>query len=438
MELRMGDEPEAPDLLVEGMERGTIVALCADTGGAKSFTAQDLVVAVAEGRGEWLGKKLMPRHGHAVIIDEENPERILRARLRALGLSVEGEPYVRCFHRIGVRFGAEGSDWTEWLHWELEKQPADVVVIDTGIAATAPEVNDNDGVARLYTDHLRPLATTTETVITLLLHEKKPQEGARIKQTFATMGARAWIQQADTQLMLAKRGRSEEEAIEDGGFRLESRFVISTGKLRDGGAEVIESLRISSRLRDDRALLEAEITNEGEVDAADPKVAQMLDDIVGELVEQAEPIKKNALAERRGVKTNDRTFERALEAGLESGRSNARSAVSTRSENAPMGDLSATVPPRFRHLAGFPRNPPIGVPGGGSSSASFRQVSANPPQPTAGGAYGAPPCGGRSPCRSLRRGRVPLDSARTRRVLCRYIPPADLAGRCSRCWGWPR
>ena len=34
-------------------------------------------------------------------------------------------------------------------------------MIDTGIAATAPEVNDNDAVARLYTDHLRPLAAET-------------------------------------------------------------------------------------------------------------------------------------------------------------------------------------------------------------------------------------------------------------------------------------
>lgn len=252
--LKADQEPEPPDLLAEGLERGTVVALCADTGGAKSFTAQDLVVAVAESRDKWIGKKLSPRHGHAVLIDEENPERIIRSRLRALGLTAEGEPYVRCFHRLGVRFGADGSDWTEWLRWELERQSADVVVIDTGIAATAPEVNDNDAVVRLYTDHLRPLAADTGTVILILLHEKKPQEGARVKQTFATMGARAWIQQADTQLMLAKRGRSEEEKLEDG-FRLVSRFALATGKLRDGGAEVIEGLRISSKLSPARALL---------------------------------------------------------------------------------------------------------------------------------------------------------------------------------------
>jgi hypothetical protein len=320
LDLKVDEEPEAPDLLVPGLERGTVAALCADTGGAKSFTAEDLVVAVAEGRGHWLGKALEVRYGHALLIDEENPERILCSRLRALGLTPDGEPYVRCYHRLGVRFGAAGSDWTPWLRSELEKQAVDVVVIDTGIAATAPEVNDNDAVARLYTDHLRPLAADTGAVILLLLHEKKPQDGARIKQTFQTMGARAWIQQADTQLMLAKRGKSEEEELDGGGFRLESRFVLATGKLRDGGAEVVEALRISSKLREDRALLEAKITNEGEIDAADPKTAEMLEQIVEEIVEQAEPMRKRNIAARLGVKPDDRTFERALDAGLERGR----------------------------------------------------------------------------------------------------------------------
>jgi hypothetical protein len=318
LELKMAEEPEAPDLLVEGLERGTVVALCADTGGAKSFTAQALIVAVAEGRVEWLGKDLNSRYGHAVLIDEENPIRVLRSRLRALGLSAEGESYVRCFHRLGVRFGADGADWTEWLRWELGREPADVVVIDTGIAATAPEVNDNDAVVRLYTDHLRPLAAETGAVVLLLLHEKKPQEGVRIKQTFATMGARAWIQQADTQLMLAKRGKSEEERLEDGSIQLVSRFVMARGKLRDGGAEVVEALRISSRLRTDRALLEVEITNEGEVEA-DPKIAEKLDEIVDILREQAEPMRKRDIADALGVPPDERTFERALEDGLERG-----------------------------------------------------------------------------------------------------------------------
>jgi AAA domain len=363
LDLRTGDDPEAPDLLVDGLERGTVVALCADTGGAKSFTAQALIVAVAE-EVEWLGKKLKTRHGHAVLIDEENPERILRDRLRALGLTPKGEPYVRAFHRLGVRLGAEGADWTEWLRHQLAREPADLVVIDTGIAATAPEVNDNDAVARLYTEHLRPLAAETGAVILLLLHEKKPQEGARIKQTFATMGARAWIGQADTQLMLAKRGKSEEEELEDGGYRLVSRFALATGKLRDGGAEIVEGLEIRSRLRADRALLEAEIVNEGSIEA-DPKTYDALDNLEQVLTEAGEPMQKMNIAKAIGVESNDRTFERALELGLEESRlekvkrgvyglpGQAPTPVQGRSHEHPFRHF----PPSFRHPDFLSANP---------------------------------------------------------------------------------
>ena len=383
LDLRTAEEPEAPDLLVDGLERGTVVALCADTGGAKSFTAQALIVAVAEGL-PWLGKELNVRYGHAVLIDEENPERILRDRLRALGLTPNGEPYVRAFHRLGVRLGAEGADWTNWLRHELAREPADLVVIDTGIAATAPEVNDNDAVARLYTEHLRPLAAETGTVILLLLHEKKPQEGARIKQTFATMGARAWIGQADTQLMLAKRGRSEEEELEDGGYRLVSRFALATGKLRDGGAEIVEGLEIRSRLRADRGLLEAEIINEGSIEA-DPKTYDMLDRIEEVLTEAGGAVQKKNIAEKLGLEPDDRTFERGLEVGLEEERlkkakrgfyelpGRLKHPFRRPSRESPFRHF----PPSFRQAHSFPPTAPMGTLGGRNGPVSFRHLSAN-------------------------------------------------------------
>ena len=100
LELNIESDPEPPDLLVEGLERGTIVALCADTGGAKSFTAQDLVVAVARAEASGSGRS-SSRDGHAVIIDEENPARILRSRLRALGLTPRASPTSAAFTASG-------------------------------------------------------------------------------------------------------------------------------------------------------------------------------------------------------------------------------------------------------------------------------------------------------------------------------------------------
>ena len=225
-----------------------------------------------------------------------------------------------------------------------------------------------------------PAGGGTGAVILLLLHEKKPQEGARIKQTFATMGARAWIQQADTQLMLAKRGRSEEEELEDGGFRLESRFVLATGKLRDGGAEVVESLRITSGcVRTGRCSRPRSSTRARS--SVDPKVAEMLEEIVGGAGRAA-----GADAERStspsGARRQDQGPDLRAGARRGSGQRSARAPearhYATR-RRAPMTDLSATFPPRFRHLAGFPRQPPYRGTGGGS----FRQLPPGFRQPVA-------------------------------------------------------
>ena len=76
-------------------------------------------------------------------------------------------------------------------------------------------------------------------------------------------------------------------------------------------------MEIRSRLRADRALLKAEIVNEGEIED-DPRVAEMLEGIVAELAERGDgPVQKKNLAEALGVKPTDRTFERALEKGLD-------------------------------------------------------------------------------------------------------------------------
>ena len=45
----------------------------------------------------------------------------------------------------------------------------------------------------------------------------------------------------------------------------------------------------------------------------------MLDEIVGEITQEAAPTRKRDLAKRLGVDTGDRTFERALESGIETG-----------------------------------------------------------------------------------------------------------------------
>jgi hypothetical protein len=258
-------EPDPPDYLIaDRIERGTITALAGDTGAAKSWVAQSLQVATVERRDHWLGYELRARHGRAVAIDEENPERLVRSRLRALGLR-DGSEGLRYFHRLGVQLG-EG-DWIDWLRGELLREPADLLTIDTAATAVAAEINDNDAVTAFFRGHLRPLADETGVAIMLLLHERKPPtQGPRGPRTMATMGARQWIGQADTQLMLSRRGEPIEEELPDDLIRRESRFTLEVGKLRDGGRESKEIVCVTSTLTARRALREAEVVNEGDAE----------------------------------------------------------------------------------------------------------------------------------------------------------------------------
>lgn len=319
LELAVQREPDAPDYLVDGrIERGTVTVLSGDTGSAKSFAALDLAVRVANGAQDWLDRKLTGRHGRVVVIDEENPKRLVRSRARALGLTAETQGRVRYFHRLGVQLGAEDADWTEWLRYELKREPADLLVIDTGIAATAPEINDNDQVAALYVRHLRPLAADLSVAIVLLLHERKPQEGARANRSQATMGARSWIGQADAQLTLRPSGAGEERQLEDGGYAYEKTFTLEVGKLRDGGGEIAEALRISSTLDGNRTLLRAEIVNEGLVRSDDARCAELAE-AVADLLTDGQQWSKSKLAADLAVNAGDRTFTRALSKGVKAG-----------------------------------------------------------------------------------------------------------------------
>ncbi len=75
----------APRYLVDRLlERGEVFVLSGDTGAAKSIVTTDLVVAGLRERG-WLGREVAARR--FLIMDEENPERIVVARLRALGMT---------------------------------------------------------------------------------------------------------------------------------------------------------------------------------------------------------------------------------------------------------------------------------------------------------------------------------------------------------------
>lgn len=268
--------PLAPRDVVAGrLERGAITVLSGDTGAAKSILSGALVVAAAEG-SDWIGRAVTARR--TLVLDEENPERLVRARLRALGMTNDRRESLRYFNRIGATLGAD--DWIPWLRHEALEHRPDVVVIDTATAATAAEVNDNDGVARLY-GALRPLAAELDMAIMLLHHERKLAAGTTRDPGLAMMGARQWAGQADTHMAIAVAGPLVEEGAESGHRRLRRAFTLRLPKSRDGEPDYTEAVSVVSEKGPARQLLSMAVVAGGPIEH-EPTMAEKLGAVLAE------------------------------------------------------------------------------------------------------------------------------------------------------------
>src|SRR5215204_238123 len=94
------------DVCYSDLETSTVNALSADTGVGKTWLLQDLAVTIVLER-PWLGREV--RAGKVLYIDEENPARVVKSRLRALGLNERFERIVY-YSRRGIAIGEDG--WT--------------------------------------------------------------------------------------------------------------------------------------------------------------------------------------------------------------------------------------------------------------------------------------------------------------------------------------
>ena len=313
LELDFDVEPEPPRYAVDRtFERSTVSVVSGDTGAAKSITAAALVIAVVGG-GDWLDRAVHVRR--VVVLDEENPARLVRARLRALGMTNAQREALRYFNRIGTRIGQ--GDWLSWLRSEAASHRADLILIDTAMAATAAEVNDNDGVAALYGE-LRRLAADLDIAIVLLHHERKPQVGQTRDPGQAMMGARQWAGQADTHLSLAVAGPLLDEPTESGHRRLRRPFTLRMPKERTGEPNTAETVAVTSEKDGAGRLLWLKVENEGPVESPTDAAEQLAHRIGTTLVERGET-RSGELARLLGHETNDGTFTRACNKAEEMG-----------------------------------------------------------------------------------------------------------------------
>jgi hypothetical protein len=311
-------EPPAPDWIVtRAIERGTVVVLSGDTGAAKSIVSSSLL-ASALADSDWLG--LSTNIQRLTVIDEENPARLVQARLRALGAQNDAAESFRYFNREGLAIGDAGRS-DAWLRGHLEEFRPDLLIVDTLMAACAVEDTNSNSEAVRVMKLLRSLAREFGCAVLLLHHERKQNKDYPTSSGQAMMGARQWAGQADAHMTLTvESDLIEEEADTEGHTSLRRTFKWRPAeKDRDGRSNRAQRVCVASEKDSSGRLLWMVVENEGEIDEQ-PSETDALAASLGSLVQRSEADMTTAeLASAIGRDSKDGTFKRAITAAVDNG-----------------------------------------------------------------------------------------------------------------------
>lgn len=316
LELDLDADPDPPAYVVEGMfEQDTVNIVTGDTGAAKSILFQDASVAAVTGR-KWIGRAI---HADRILyLDEENPKRTVRRRLRAMGARNEHREGLRYYNRVGVELGT--PEWNAWLRGEIEDHRADLVFIDTAMSSTAVEVNENDSVVKLY-KALKQIVSETGACIVVLHHNRKDsQAGRRGDASMAALGARQWAGQADQQFTIRTNGELEITAHEDGSRDKRREFILEGGKDREGEDGRPELIVVESHANRAGALETMTVASEGHVERElsekDNLAAEIVEAVRVFCAENERPMRTKEIAAAVERDSNHGTFTGALAASV--------------------------------------------------------------------------------------------------------------------------
>jgi hypothetical protein len=172
-------EPPPVRWLVEGlMCRGDVHLLMGDPNLGKSWLTMDLALSIAQGRGDWIGQKVLEQ-GRVLYIDEENPEDLVYDRLIKLGMTTEDAKNIRYINNENIRLDRNVD---ELIEEALEFEPTLIVIdamrrIHTGDENSAGEMN------KLFNDSIKPLARETGAAVIMIHHANKGDSNSSFKRT---------------------------------------------------------------------------------------------------------------------------------------------------------------------------------------------------------------------------------------------------------------
>lgn len=216
--LDLSKEPKPVDWILEGIIASPDISVIYGDGGvSKSLLIQALAVAMANGDKEFLGMSLL-KHGRVLYIDEENPEDVVRGRLKKLGLTEAGQKNLYYVWYGGVRLDAEPEKLFEDVQ---EFDPAVLFIDSFSRIQTSPE-NDSDVMNKVFTDAIYPVARKLKVPIIALHHTNK---------TGGIRGSTAIRNAADLAL--------KTEAVEVGGRKLIDTYRMFPDKPRRGQTKTV-------------------------------------------------------------------------------------------------------------------------------------------------------------------------------------------------------
>lgn len=170
--------PEPYDWLVdEWICQGDIVTFIGEPSIGKSMLAMDLAVGVAENtRNSWLNLELL-KHGRVLYFDEENPEDVVKRRMKALGLLHPDQ--VRYIHNQGVRVD-KVADKVMDEAWAFEPT---LVVFDSLTRFHTGDENDAGFINELFGGCFKPLARDTGATVVILHHTTKGTDDSSFRRS---------------------------------------------------------------------------------------------------------------------------------------------------------------------------------------------------------------------------------------------------------------